>query len=245
VIDRSRSAGATLDVSAVHVPDLTTGYAVQSALTARRLARGAVIIGWKLGYTTATMRAQLGIAEPNFGPLLDTMRLDDDATVPETVLHPRVEPEIALVLGDDVDRPLDADEALAACAEALATLEVVDSVWTGYRFDLEHNTADGSSAAYVVTGAALPLDGLADTEVTLHRNGAHVGTGTGAAAMGHPARALAWLTTQLSGRGLMLRAGDVVITGGLVAAVPLQRGDVVHADFDHPSASPTRVVVRR
>ena len=245
MIDRSRLARSTLDVSAVPVADLTAGYAVQTALTARRLARGAAIIGWKLGYTTAAMRTQLGIAEPNFGPLLDTMRLDDGATVPEAVLHPRVEPEIALVLGHDVDGPLDADEALAACAEAVVALEVVDSVWADYRFDLEHNTADGSSAAYVVTGAALPLDALADIEVTLHRNGAHVGTGTGAAAMGHPARALAWLTAQLSGRGVTLHVGDVVITGGLVAAVPLQRGDVVHADFDHPSTSTRRVSVRR
>jgi 2-keto-4-pentenoate hydratase len=245
VIDRSRLAGTTLDSSTVRVDDLATGYAVQHALTARRIARGASVVGWKLGYTTQAMRDQLGIAEPNYGPLLSPMLLAHGAEVPEGVLHPRVEPEIALVLGREVGTALDADEALAACDEAIAALEVVDSVWSDYRFDLEHNTADGSSAAYVVRGAALPLDVLAEVEVTLYRNGGVVGSGTGAAAMGHPARALAWLTAELDARGLGLHPGDIVITGGLCAAVPIEQGDVVHAEFEHPSSSTRRVAVRR
>jgi 2-keto-4-pentenoate hydratase len=227
------------------IRDLETAYAVQDALTARRLDRGDTVVGWKLGYTTQVMREQLGIDEPNIGPLLSSMVLAGGHGLPVGLLHPRVEPEIALVLDRDVDQALDPSAAVKACAEALVALEVVDSVWTGYRFDLEHNTADGSSAAHVVVGAPVPMEVLDELEVTLYRNGAVVGTGTGAAALGHPVHALAWLTGELSRRGRSLRAGDIVITGGLTAAVPIQPGEVVHAEFDHPSLSTRRVSVRR
>ena len=245
MLDRSRLAGATLGVDTLPIPDLETAYAVQDALTARRLARGDSVVGWKLGYTTQVMRDQLGIDEPNLGPLLSSMVLARGAGLPVGLLQPRVEPEIALVLGRDVDDVLDPTAAAQACAEALVALEVVDSVWTDYRFDLEHNTADGSSAAHVVVGAPVAMDVLDELEVTLYRNGAVVGTGTGAAALGHPARALAWLTGELSRRGRVLRVGDVVITGGLTGAVANEPGDVVHADFDHPSHSTRRVSVQR
>ncbi len=245
VIDEARLAGRTLEVEAVDVGELATAYRVQDALTSRRTARGARIVGWKLGYTSEVMRRQLGVQEPNHGPILDTMLLERGATLDAAVLHPRVEPEIGLVLGRDVDGPLAAEDVLDACAEALAVLEVVDSVWSGYRFDLEHNTADGSSAAFVVTGPPLPLEHLADIDVVLYRNGVETGRGVGADAGGHPARALSWLVDQLVAQGRALRAGDLVITGGLAAAVPIEPGDVVHAEFDHGSTSTRRVSVRR
>ncbi|MFN8167324.1 MAG: fumarylacetoacetate hydrolase family protein [Candidatus Nanopelagicales bacterium] len=244
-LDGARLSGATLDAASVPVGDLATAYAVQDALTARRVARGARRVGWKLGYTSTVMREQMGIDDPNVGPLLDTMRRTTGATVGEGLLQPRVEPEVALVLDVDVAAPLEPHEALAACREAVVALEVVDSVWTAYAMDLEHNTADGSSAAHVVVGPPLPLEVLADVEVALLRNGSRVGTGAGRDALGHPAAALSWLTAVLAARGEALRAGDLVLTGGLTAAVPLEPGDVVHAEFEHPSMSLRRVAVRR
>jgi 2-keto-4-pentenoate hydratase len=244
-LDGARLAGTTLEAAAVPVGDLATAYAVQDALTARRLGRGARRIGWKLGYTSTVMREQMGIADPNVGPLLDSMRRSTGATVGEGLLQPRVEPEIALVLDVDVAEALDPVQALAACREAVVALEVVDSVWAAYAMDLEHNTADGSSAAHVVVGPPLPLDVLAEVEVSLLRNGSPAGRGAGRDALGHPAAALSWLTAVLSSRGEALRAGDVVLTGGLTAAVPLDPGDVVHAEFEHPSMSLRRVSVRR
>lgn len=245
LIDDARLAGTTLASTSVEVGPLATAYAVQNALTARRCGRGAVRIGWKLGYTSRAMREQMGIGEPNLGPLLDTMWRSTGATVGDGLLQPRVEPEIALVLDRDVDRALTAQEALEACREAVVALEVVDSVWTAYAMDLEHNTADGSSAAHVVVGPPLPLEALDEVGVTLYRNGSAVGTGAGRDALGHPAAALAWLTEAASRHGTALRAGDLVLTGGLTAAVPLEPGDVVHAEFEHPAMSERRVSVRR
>lgn len=199
--------------------DLDAAYAVQRELTALRAARGARRIGWKLGYTSAAMREQMGVAEPNLGPLLDTMVLAD-GTVPRELTQPRVEPEIAVRVGPGGEP-----------REVLAALEVVDSVWRDYRFTLELNTADGSSAAGVALGPALPPERLDEVAVALRRNGEPVGEATGAAAMGHPFTALRWLREELPRHGEALREGDLVITGGLTAAVPLEPGDEVVARF--------------
>jgi 2-keto-4-pentenoate hydratase len=224
-IDSAHRERRLLDAAAQPLLGLAAAYAVQRELTALRTSRGANRIGIKLGYTSRAMREQMGIDEPNHGPLLDTMRITD-GRVPETLVQPRIEPEIALVLGPDL-----------APVAARAALEVVDSVWQDYRFSLELNTADGSSAAGVALGPPLAFDGLAALPVRLFRNGATVAEGTGAAAMGDPLRALDWLRRALSAVPEALRPGDVVITGGLTAAIPIQPGDVVEAVFGDDAGS--------
>jgi 2-keto-4-pentenoate hydratase len=122
---------------------------------------------------------------------------------------------------------------LGACDSALACLEVVDSVWSGYRFTLEDNTADGSSAAWVVVGPAMPVSDLAALPVALSVDGEVVERGTGAAASGHPAAGVAWLAEQLAGRERALEPGDLIITGGLTSAHPLEPGHRISASFGH------------
>jgi 2-keto-4-pentenoate hydratase len=121
---------------------------------------------------------------------------------------------------------------LGACDAALACLEVVDSVWSGYRFTLEDNTADGSSAAWVVVGPAMAVSDLASLPVELSVDGSVVERGVGAAASGHPAAGVAWLAEQLASRGRALEPGDLVITGGLTSAHPLEPGHRINASFD-------------
>ncbi len=246
MIQEARAEGRTLPPLTDSYPlTMAQAYAVQAAGTTLRLARGEQVVGWKLGYTSEVMRVQMGVAEPNFGPLTDAMLLGSGAVVGGRALQPRVEPEIGLRLGRQLSGAVLPDEALAACSEAVACLEVVDSVWTGYRFRIEDNTADGSSAAWVVVGPALPMDDLAAVSVTLARNGAACGSGTGADAGGHPAAGLAWLAARLAERGQAVEAGTLVITGGLTAAVPLERGDTVAAVFSSTGAADVSVTVRR
>lgn len=220
-------------ISEGQVMSLHDAYAVQARVTAARLARGERIVGWKLGYTSLAMRQQMGIAAPNFGPLTDAMRLGSGDSVSPTLIQPKVEPEIAVVLGRALEGPVSVADVAAAVSQVLSCLEVVDSVFTDYRFTLEDNTADGSSAAQVVLGAPLPVgpDRLAGVDVAFFHNGAPVGTATGAAASGDPLLGVAWLAAQLSATGRRLEAGDVVITGGLCRAVTLAPGDVVSARF--------------
>ena len=230
---RARQAGQTLDVllSEEFPLSLADAYRVQDQVTAARLAAGQRRAGWKLGYTSLAMRAQMGIEAPNFGPLTDVMLLASPALLPGGALQPRVEPEIGLRLGRQLAGPCSAADALDACEAALACLEIVDSVWSGYRFTLADNTADGSSAAWAVVGPDMPLDDLAELAVSLSVDGVVVGRATGAAASGHPAAGLAWLAGQLAERGQALEAGDLVITGGLTSAPPLEAGHRISASF--------------
>jgi 2-keto-4-pentenoate hydratase len=211
---------------------MADAYLVQAMLMQRRWDRGERHVGWKLGYTSLAMRQQMGIGEPNFGLLTDAMMVGDGDAVPATVMQPRVEPEIAVRLGVDVDASASIAEIAASVDTASACLEVVDSVWSGYRFRIEHNTADGSSAAHVVLGGAIAANDLSTVTVRLRHNGDEVAIATGAAASGDPLVGIAWLAGQLALTGRRLRAGEIIITGGLTAAVPLDEGDCVEAIFD-------------
>ena len=233
-------------------------YRIQDLVLAPRMTTGGGRGGWKLGYTSAVMREQMGVAEPNYGPLARAMILDgstlEGAVVSAGVTQPKVEPEIAAVLDRDVSPEATLDEVRESVRSWHLALEIVDSVWEGYRFDWALNTADGSSAAFVVLGPALlPGDGrdggpvdLSAIEIELSLNGGPQAQGRSDAAMGDPVRALHWLSQRLADRGEMLRAGDVVITGGLTKAIDLDVNDVVSARVTAPAAhADVTVAVRR
>jgi 2-keto-4-pentenoate hydratase len=221
-------------------------YRIQELVLEPRITTGGGRGGWKLGYTSAVMREQMGVAEPNYGPLARAMILDgstsEGACVSAGVTQPKVEPEIAAVLGYDV--PADATlDGVRECVRSWhLALEIVDSVWEGYRFDWALNTADGSSAAFVVLGPALqPQEGqdgidLSAIDIELSRNGEPQAQGRSDAAMGDPVRALHWLSQRLADRDEVLMAGDVVITGGLTKAIDLAVKDVVSAHVTAPVA---------
>lgn len=221
---------------------LDQAYALQALLTQVRIDRGERIVGWKLGYTSPVMREQMGIGEPNFGPLTDAMLLANGDAVPKTLIQPRVEPEVALRFARAVEPGADRAAVLSCVGAAYASLEVVDSVWTDYRFRLTDNTADGSSAAAVVLGPEIPVETIESVEVTLFVDDVRAGTGQGRDASGHPADGVVWLIGQLARRGLRLRAGDLVITGGLTRAAPLNPGSTIRACF---SAAGAQATVRR
>ncbi|MEV0073157.1 fumarylacetoacetate hydrolase family protein [Amycolatopsis sp. NPDC050768] len=244
VLHRARTERTLLDAATeVTTLSLDSAYEIQDDLTRLRLAEGRCAIGYKLGYTSAAMRRQMGVTAPNHGPLLDDMVLRDGARA-TGFLHPRVEPEIGVVLGRDLAGPgLALHEVADAIAEVRVCLEVVDSIWRDYRFTAEQNTADGSSAAGVVLGPVLDVDPLHAHRVTveLHEDNALVATATSAAAAGHPLHGVAWLAAQLAARGSGLKKDELIITGGLTSAVALRAGGTITARF----GGTTTVSVRR
>jgi 2-keto-4-pentenoate hydratase len=229
-------------ISASGELSLERAYAIQQCGTKRRLADGQRIIGWKLGYTSLAMRKQMAVTAPNFGPLFNTMVVRDYDDVGNRFTQPKVEPEIAVVMGRDIADP---SQVRGAVVGAYACLEIVDSVFTDYTFTLADNTADGSSAAGVVCGLDLRTIDLASIEVELIRNGETVATANGAAASDDPLSGVEWLAEQLLARGERLHIGDFVITGGLTAACDLAPGTTVEGRFtgvdDNASATVRRL----
>jgi 2-keto-4-pentenoate hydratase len=212
----------TIDpLSATSRLSLTEAYGIQRAGLALRVARGERRIGWKLGYTSQAMRDQMGVDAPNYGPLTDVMGCTSGVDIAERLTQPRVEPEIAVTFGAD-----------GTVTAAFACLEVVDSVYTDYRFTLEDNTADGSSAGLFVIGPQLPMDDLASIAVELAVDGVTVERGVGAAASGDPLAGVQWLGEQLAAAGERLSDGDVILTGGLTRAHSLAPGSTITAVFD-------------
>jgi len=207
-------------------------YAVQAAGIERRLADGETVVGGKLGFTSAAMRAAMGVDSPNHGWLTDAMLLDDGVAPADGFIHPKVEPEIAFWLSEDLEGPVSVQEVLAATSAVSACLEVVDSRYEGFRFAPLDNIADNSSAGGVVLGEPVPLGevDLRTLGVVVAVDGQVVATAAGAAAHDHPAAAVAWMANNC---GAPLRAGHVVISGGLTAPQDLTPGRNVSADFAH------------
>ncbi|QWF78317.1 2-keto-4-pentenoate hydratase [Amycolatopsis sp. CA-230715] len=216
--------------------DLSTAYAVQDEALRIRVARGERVVGVKLGLTSKAKRERMGVDRPIVAWLTDAMLLPAGAPLPRAgLIHPRVEPEIAFVLGRPLAGPgITAAAALAAVDTVHGGLEVIDSRFTDFRFALSDVVADNGSSSLFTLGsvAAAPrgLD-LALEACLLEADGSVVDSATGAAVHGHPAEALALAANLLGERGSRLEAGWVVLTGGMTDAVPPPAGGRVAAQF--------------
>jgi len=223
---------------------IAEGYAIQAHNVARRVAEGATVRGRKLGLTSRRTQQLLGVDEPTFGVLTDDMLVDDGAELSlAELVAPRVEAELAFVLATDLVGPrVTTEDALGAIGGVLPALEVVDSRVAEWRSRIADTVADNAGAAKVVLGRSTPVGGL-DLRllgVLLSRNGSPIDSGAGAAALGHPAAALAWLANTLAGFGEGLHGGDVVMAGALTRMVPARPGDRFCAEFAHLGAVSVR-----
>lgn len=229
--------------------DIDAAYAVQSAWVARQVAAGARIVGHKIGLTNPAVQAQLGVDQPDFGILLDTMACPAGAPIDITrTLQPRIEAEIALILADDLDAPgIGPADVAAATAYVTAALEIVDSRIAHWDIGIVDTVADNASSGLFVLGDQrrdpIGLDLRACTmTMRRHRDAVSddsvsgaamsddtVSTGCGAACLGDPLAAVAWLARTTRAHGRPLRAGDVVLSGALGPMVPVRPGDSFHA----------------
>lgn len=212
--------------------DLAGGYAVQRVLR----EQAGSLVGWKLGVTSRAKQVQVNVSEPIRGFLSADLALDLGEPL-EVAAHvqPRAEPEVVLVMGRDLEGAhVTSADVLSAAAGAAVGIEIIDSRYQDYRFTMPDVVADNASAGRFLVGPVVPLDGidLRLVGVVLEHQGEVVATASGAASLGHPAAAVAWLVRSLAADGEGLRAGDVVLSGGLTAAQPLRPGDVVVATID-------------
>ena len=225
--------------------DVAAAYAVQSAWVADQIAAGARVVGRKIGLTNPVVQAQFGVDRPDFGVLFDAMACGPRTPIDcARTLQPKIEAEIAFVLAEDLTGAvIGPAEVAAATAYVVAALEIVDSRIEGWDITIVDTIADnGSSGLFVLGDRRQPLGDLdlAECAMTLRRvagggadgaGGEVVSTGTGAACLGHPLAAVAWLAAAVRDHGRPLRAGEVVLSGSLGPMVTVVPGDAFVADI--------------
>ena len=226
------TACQVLDPLSSRHPDITIedAYAIQQRLIARRLGAGERVVGKKIGVTSQAVMNMLGVFQPDFGILLDGMVYNEGQPIEaRTLIQPKAEGEIAFVLKKDLMGPgVTAADVMAATEGVMACFEIVDSRIRDWKIQIQDTVADNASCGVFVLGDRLvdPRDvDLATCGMVLEKNGEIVATGAGAAALGHPANAVAWLANTLGRLGMGLKAGEVVLSGSLGIMVPVQAGD--------------------
>lgn len=212
--------------------DWDDAYAIQEEIRRRKLTRGARIAGLKCGLTSYVKMKQMGVETPCFGFLVDYFSVPDGGEIKfGELIHPKVEPEIAFVTKRPLKGPgCHIGAVLAATDFVMAGIEVIDSRYRDFKFDLKSVIADNcSSSRFVLGGQAVPVEGLdlRTLGVVMEKNGQVVGIGAGAAVLGHPAAAVAMLANHLGERGEEIPAGTMILSGGVTEAVSVQPGDHV------------------
>lgn len=220
-------------------PGLTTeiAYDIQELLVNKKIiAENAEMSGWKLGLTSKAKQKMMGVHEPVYGVLLNSMEQSEDEIISlQSFIHPKIEPEIAFVIGKELVGPTSVPEVLAATDYVVPAFEIIDSRYRNFSFTLRDVIADNSSSSRYIIGNQVVKPELVDFNLlgmVLKKNDEVVATSTAASVMGHPARAVAWLVNQLALRGKSLQPGQVVLSGALSEAFTMEAGDIFSVGFD-------------
>lgn len=230
----TRTPIAPLRERLLPVGDVATAYAVQRAMTEQAVAAGRRIVGAKIGLTNPAVQRQLGVDQPDFGVLFADMASFDGAEVEVTrILQPKVEAEVAFVLGRDLPyEQVTVADVMRATDHLLPAIEIVGSRIANWDISIVDTVADNASSAMFVLGNR-PV-ALADVDLrlcgmVLEHEGEPVSVGAGAACLGHPLHAVAWLAQTMAQAGTPLRTGDVILSGALGPMVPVTPGAAYEA----------------
>ncbi|MFD1797881.1 2-oxo-hepta-3-ene-1,7-dioic acid hydratase [Paracoccus aurantiacus] len=218
-------------------PEMTLedAYEVQRRWAEARIAAGAKIIGRKIGLTSRAMQQASKMTEPDYGVMLDDALFRDGARIPAgTFIKPRLEVELAFIMGADLSGPgCQVHDVLRATEFVQPALEIID-----YRTEVPRQIVDtiadnAAFGAIVLGGRTIrPFDAdLRWIGATLSQNGTIEETGLSAAVMGHPAAGLAWLVNKLAPLGDGLKKGEIVLGGSFTRPVDIASEDVIFADF--------------
>lgn len=216
--------------------DFDDAYDIQYAIKKRKVDRGTLMAGLKVGLTSRAKMKQMGVETPIYGFLADYFSLPDGAEVKtEELIHPKVEAELAFVTKAPLSGPgCHVGDVLAATDFVMPAVEIIDSRYENFRFDLVSVIADNASSSRFVLGGQIadPSDlDMRNLGVVLERNGEVIELGAGAAVLGHPAASVALLANMLGERGEEIPAGTLILTGGITAAVTVNAGDSVNVRF--------------
>ncbi|MBV4396589.1 fumarylacetoacetate hydrolase family protein [Advenella alkanexedens] len=220
------------------ITDIQEAYAIQEYNTQQALKQGRRLSGRKIGLTSVAVQKQLGVDQPDFGMLFTDMEYMDGANIQASgLIAPKVEGEIAFVLGRDIERAdISLAELIRSVDYVLPALEIVDSAIENWNITITDTIADNASAAaYVLGKTPVSLDALdlALEGMVLRKNHQIASIGVGAACLDHPLYACMWLARTMIEVGRPLQAGDVLLSGALGPMVAVAQGDSIQLDLTH------------
>jgi 2-oxopent-4-enoate hydratase len=222
-------------------------YNIQLGIIKTKLGRGDVIVGKKIGLTARAMQEMFNVKEADYGHLLSSgVILEGQPVSVSNFIQPRLEAEICFILKDDLKGPgVTTANVLTATAGVMPAFEIIDSRIKDWKIKIQDTIADNASNAAVVMGGKLTR--IKDLDLRLigmvyEKNGDIAATGAGAAVLGNPAQAVAWLANTLSQYGITLKAGEFIMAGALTAALPIKAGDNFTASFDRLGGVSVRFV---
>ena len=215
-------------------PDIQVedAYQISLHMLQRRLADGERVVGKKIGVTSKAVQDMLGVFQPDFGFLTNTMQVVNGQTLSlqhDKLIQPRAEAEIAFMLKADLQGPgVTLQDVLAATDWVAPCFEIVDSRIRDWKIKIGDTVSDNASCGVFVIGDARidprALD-LAQAAMVMTKNGEVVARGLGSAVQGHPAQAVAWLANTLGAYGIPFKAGEIILSGSLGPLFPAAPGD--------------------
>ncbi len=211
-------------------------YRIQLRVMDMKKSAGQVVVGKKIGLTSLAMQAMLGVKEPDYGHILNSMVVMEGEKISiADLIAPRIEGEIAFVLKEDLKGPgVTLTDVLRSSEGVIPALEIIDSRIKDWKIKLQDTVADNASSARIILGGILTPPSAIDLRtvgMVMEKNGEVLATAAGAAVLGHPAQAIAWLANKLSAYGIALKKGEVILSGALTGAAPVAAGDCFRANF--------------
>ncbi len=212
--------------------DVPMAYEIQAASIELRLRRGEKLVGVKMGFTSRAKMLQMGVEDLIYGQLTDQMQIADGSEVSlNRFIHPRVEPELAFLLKSPLHGAISPAAALAAVEAIAPALEIVDSRYQDFKFNLPCVIADNTSAAGFVIGPWCdPRQSFENLGIVMSFDGLPRQFGSTAAVLGHPLRSLCHAARLATSP---LPPGSIILAGGATAAEPLTRGCHIQAEFQN------------
>ncbi|MEZ4687097.1 MAG: fumarylacetoacetate hydrolase family protein [Bacteroidia bacterium] len=209
-------------------------YDIQTASMERRYARGERFVGLKLGFTSKAKRVQMGVDDLIWGRLTDAMQAPDGGEFSTTnSIHPRIEPEVAFILKKAITRPISLPEAPQYIEAMAPALEIIDSRYQNFQFSLADVVADNcSSSGFILGPYNKPDTDIHNLGMLLHINGKLTHTGSSAAILGNPMRALHEMARLALAYGQELPEGSIILAGAATPAVHIHAGDFVQLEME-------------
>lgn len=227
-----RNQKTTAQFSNLNPFNLASAYHIQHELIKLRCLEGESIVGVKMGFTSEAKMLQMGVSEMIIGQLTDAMSCQNGGGMSRShFIHPRVEPEIAFRLSQDITSPITLEEAITYVDGVAAALEIIDSRYENFKFSLEDVVADNcSSAGFVVGIWQEPLAVLSDLNISLVNNGKVIEAGNSNDILGNPWKSLVAASELASKYNITLKKGHIVLAGAATSAHFIHANEEIQAE---------------